>query len=751
MNSRFFMKNIKNIVAVLIMFGAFETTAQSDKQMDTKVSALLGKMTLEEKVGQLNLATYVNENNTTNSLESLIKKGAVGSILKSNGAMTNLRLQKIAVEETRLGIPMMFQEDVIHGYKTIFPSPLGEAASWNLENIEKSASIAAREAAAGGIHMTYAPMVDITFDPRWGRIIEGAGEDPYYGSLVAAARVKGFQGTEMKGGKNVMACVKHFAGYGAALAGRDYNIADFSERTLRELYLPPFKAAIDAGAGSLMTAYSAFDGIPASANKKLLTEMLRKELGFKNLVITDWETINNLVKIGAAQDLKQAALQAIDAGVELDMTSGIYLKYLGELVNEGKVDIKVIDAAVRHVLEAKYKLGLFDNPYAFFDAKREKETLLNKAHLEFARKAARESMVLLKNENKLLPITGQVKKIAVIGPMANAKKDMLSWWGGNYSQGKAEDVVSLVEGLKQSVDPSVVISYAEGVKLDGFESKGLELIPEALALAKESDVVILALGEQYWMSGEGASISNITLPGGQEKLIEAMAAAGKPIISVLFSGRPYDLQLVSKVSSAVLQAWMPGTMAGLAVSDVLLGKYNPSGKLTVTFPINTGQIPINYNYKRTSHDVNESNKNVRWTNKYLDIPITPLYPFGYGLSYTTFEYSNLSLSNNLINSGESITVSIDITNTGKVFGEEVVQLYLADLVSSVTRPGKELKGFSKIGLASGEKKTVKMIIEPKDMSFFNKDMKWSLEPGTFKVMIGASSSDIKMTEDFTVK
>ncbi|BDU25790.1 glycosyl hydrolase [Flavobacterium sp. GSB-24] len=719
--------------------------------MDMKVSALLSKMTLAEKVGQLNLATYVNENNTTNSLETLIKKGAVGSILKSNGAMTNLRLQKIAVEETRLGIPMMFQEDVIHGYKTIFPSPLGEAASWNLENIEKSASIAAREAAAGGIHLTYAPMVDITFDPRWGRIIEGAGEDPYYGSLVAAARVKGFQGTEMKSGKNVMACVKHFAGYGAALAGRDYNIADFSERTLRELYLPPFKAAIEAGAGALMTAYSAFDGIPASANKKLLTDILRKELGFKNLVITDWETINNLVKIGAAQDQKQAALQAIDAGVELDMTSGIYLKYLEELVNEGKVDIKIIDSAVKHVLEAKYKLGLFDNPYAFFDAKREKETLLNKAHLDFARKAARESMVLLKNENKLLPIDGQVKKIAVIGPMANAKKDMLSWWGGNYSQGKPEDVVSLVEGLKQSVDPSVVISYAEGVKLDGFEPKGLELIPEATALAKESDVVILAVGEQYWMSGEGASISNITLPGGQEKLIEAVAAAGKPIITVLFSGRPYDLQLVSKVSLAVLQAWMPGTMAGLAVSDVLLGKYNPSGKLTVTFPINTGQIPINYNYKRTSHDVNESNKNVRWTNKYLDIPITPLYPFGYGLSYTTFEYSNLKLSSNLINSGESIYVSIDITNTGKVFGEEVVQLYLADLLSSVTRPGKELKGFSKIGLAPGENKTVKMVIEPKDMSFYNKDMKWSLEPGTFKVMLGASSSDIKLSEEFTIK
>lgn len=734
-----------------MLFCAFEMKAQSDKQMDTKVAALLSKMTLAEKVGQLNLATYVNENNTTNSLESLIKRGAVGSILKSNGAMTNLKLQKIAVEGTRLGIPLMFQEDVIHGYKTIFPSPLGEAASWNLENIEKSASIAAKEAAAGGIHMTYAPMVDITFDPRWGRIIEGAGEDPYYGSLVAAARVKGFQGTDMKSGKNVMACVKHFAGYGAALAGRDYNIADFSERTLRELYLPPFKAAIDEGAGSLMTAYSAFDGVPASANKKLLTDILRKELGFKNLVITDWETINNLVKIGAAPDQKQAALQAIDAGSELDMTSGIYLKYLEELVNEGKVDSKVIDTAVKHVLEAKYKLGLFDNPYAFFDAKREKETLLNKAHLEFARKAARESMVLLQNNNKVLPLGANVKKIAVIGPLANAKKDMLSWWGGYYSQGKAEDVVSLLEGLKQSVDSSVVISYAEGVKLDGFEPKGLELIPEAVALAKVSDVVILAVGEQYWMSGEGASISNITLPGGQEKLIEAIATTGKPIVTVLFSARPYDLQLVSKVSSAVLEAWMPGTMAGLAVSDVLLGKYNPSGKLTITFPINTGQIPINYNYKRTSHDVNDSNKTVRWTNKYLDIPITPLYPFGYGLSYTSFEYSNLKLSGNLINSGENITISVDITNTGKIFGEEVVQLYLADLVSSVTRPGRELKGFSKIGLAPGEKKTVKIVIEPKDMSFYNKDMKWVLEPGTFKVMIGASSSDIKLSEDFTVK
>lgn len=738
-------------ILLLFVFSIGTMSAQNKSSMESKVNSLIKEMTLEEKIGQLNLATYVNENYTTNSLNDKIKRGEVGSILKSNGVANNLKLQKIAVEETRLHIPLMFQEDVIHGYKTIFPSPLGESASWNLETIEKSASIAAKEASASGIHLTYAPMVDISNDPRWGRIIEGAGEDPFYASFVSAARVRGFQGKNLSNGQSVMACVKHFAGYGAALAGRDYNIADFSERTLRETYLPPFKAAIDAGVGSVMSAYSAYDGIPATSNQKLLKNILRKELGFKDLLITDWETIRNLVKIGAAVNEKEAVLQSIKAGIDLDMTSGLYLNHLKQLVDEGKVSVAEVDEAVKRVLIAKYKLGLFDDPYRFFDLKREKETLLSAEHLEFERKAARECMVLLKNENQVLPLQKSIKKIAVIGPLANRKKDLLSWWGGNYSQGKPEEVVSVLEGIKQSIGTSVEINYAEGVKLEGFESKGLDLIPAAVKLASESDLVIMVVGEEYWMSGEGGSISNINLPGAQEDLINAINKAGKPIVSVIVSGRPFDIQNITSKSSAVLQAWQPGTMGGLAVADVLVGKYNPSGKLTVSFPRNTGQIPIYYNYKRTSHDVNEKNKNVRWTNKYLDIPITPLFPFGYGLSYTEFTYSNLKLSNSTINSNQSITISVEVTNSGPIPGEEVVQLYVGDDVSSISRPAKELKGFKKIALKQGEKKVVNFTLIPTDFSFYNKDMKWVLEPGTFSVMVGASSSDIKFTEKLNIE
>lgn len=735
----------------LFTFSIGAITAQKASTFENKANILISKMTLEEKIGQLNLATYVNENNTTNSLNDQIKRGEVGSILKSNGVKNNLPLQKIAVEQTRLGIPLLFEEDVIHGYKTIFPSPLGESAGWNLPTIEKSASIAAREAAASGIHLTYAPMVDISNDPRWGRIVEGAGEDPYYASLVASARVKGFQGKDLSSGQNVMACVKHFAGYGAALAGRDYNIADFSERTLREIYLPPFKAAINAGVGSVMSAYSAFDGIPATANQKLLKDILRKELGFDGMLVTDWETVRNLVKIGTAANEKEAVLQSINAGVDVDMTSGLFLKHLKELVQEGKISIDVIDQAVKRVLIAKYKLGLFDDPYRFFNLKREKETLMNAEHLEFARKAARECMVLLKNQDQTLPFNKSIKKIAVIGPLANRKKDLLSWWGGNYSQWKSEEVISVLDGLKKSADSSVEIRYAEGVKLDGFEPKGQDLIPEAVKLASESDVVILVVGEEFSMSGEAGSISNINLPGAQEELLNAVAATGKPLVTVLINGRPFDIQNVTAKSNAVLEAWQPGTMGGLAVADILLGKYNPSGKLTVTFPRNTGQIPIYYNYKRTSHDVNETNKTVRWTNKYLDIPITPLFPFGYGLSYTQFTYSNLALSNSAIQSNQSLEVSVEVSNTGKMDGEEVIQLYVGDDVSSLARPAKELKGFAKIFLKQGEKKTVNFTLTPTDFSFYNKDMKWVLEPGTFSIMIGASSEDIKFTKKLSIQ
>ena len=751
------MKKVSSIVVLLIAVASLSAQSKkpvyldSSQPIELRVKSILSLMTLKEKVGQLNLETFVNENDSKNDLSEKIRRGEVGSILKSNGAKKNLGLQKVAVEQTRLGIPIIFQEDVIHGYRTIFPTPLGESASWNLENIEKSASIAAKEASASGIHLTYAPMVDISYDPRWGRILESAGEDPFYASFVAAARVKGFQGTNLASGQNVMACVKHFAGYGSALAGRDYNITDFSERTLREIYLPPFKAAINAGVGSLMTAYSTYDGVPATANKKLLNGILREELGFDKIVITDWQTINNLLKIGIASDEKEAVLMAINAGVDMDMTSGLYLKNLEALLAEGKVNSNSIDKAVERVLIAKFKLGLFDNPYKFFDEKREKETLLKPEHLEFARKSARECMVLLKNENSILPIQKNIKKIAVIGPLATRTRDMFSWWGGKYSQAKDEDVVTLLEAIKKSVDASVTITYAEGIKLDGFEPKGLDLIPAAVKIASEADLVILAVGEEYWMSGEAGSISNIDLPGAQNDLIKAISKTGKPIVSVLFNGRPYDIQNLTKNSNAVLEAWFPGTMGGLAVADILFGKYNPSGKLTVTFPINTGQIPIYYNYKRTSHDATGEALKGRWVNKYLDIPTTPLFPFGYGLSYTTFTYSNLRLSKQIITEKDELVIDVDVTNTGKVFGEEVVQMYIGDDVSSVSRPAKELKGFRKIGLQPNEKKVVSFIVKKEDLSFYNQDMKWVAEPGKFTIMVGASSADIRLNTSVELK
>ncbi|OAQ39790.1 hypothetical protein A5893_09440 [Pedobacter psychrophilus] len=734
-----------------------QKTTQSSVYKNPKVNSelrakdLLSKMTLKEKIGQLNLVTYVNENNTTNKMDDKVKRGEVGSILKSNGAKNNLIIQKIAVEQTRLGIPIIFQEDVIHGYRTIFPVPLGESASWNLDRISETASIAAKEASAGGIRLTYAPMVDISHDPRWGRISEAAGEDPYYGSLVAAARVRGFQGTDLTSNTSLMACVKHYAGYGSALAGRDYNIDGFSERTLRETYLPPFKAAIDAGVGSLMSAYTAYDGIPASANSFLLKDILRNELGFKNMVITDWETTRNLMKIGVAANAEEAVKMSINSGVDVDMTSELFLKNLEKLVAKGEVKVATIDAAVLKVLKAKFDLGLFDNPYQYLDEKREKEVLLSKENLEIARKAARESMVLLKNKSNLLPIKNTVKNIAVIGPLATRQKDLMAWWGGQYSQGKSEEVITLLNGIKQRAGKDVNITYSEGIKLDGFEPKGLELIPEAVAQAQKADLIILAVGEEYWMSGESGSISNITLPGAQLQLLDALAQTGKPIVSVVFNGRPFDLNELSQKSDAVLEAWFPGTMGGLAVADVLFGDYNPSGKLTVTFPHNTGQIPIFYNYKRTSHDLDTVDMKHRFANNYLDITTKPLYEFGFGLSYTTFGYANLKINSSNNQQDGNITVSFDLKNAGNIDGTEVAQLYIRDKVSSVVRNVKDLEGFARVILKAGETKNVSITLTPKSFSFLNKDFKQVVEPGEFNLMIGSSSEDIRLKGNYFIK
>jgi beta-glucosidase len=752
--------NFKKLITLFIYLVPILSFAQTNQQSiykNPKASAeerakdLLSKLTLKEKIGQLNLVTYVNENNTTNKMDDKVKRGEVGSILKSNGAKNNLVIQKIAVEQTRLGIPIIFQEDVIHGYRTIFPVPLGESASWNLDRISETASIAAKEASAGGIRLTYAPMVDISHDPRWGRISEGAGEDPFYGSLVAAARVRGFQGTDLTSTASLMACVKHYAGYGAALAGRDYNIEGFSERTLRETYLPPFKAAIDAGVGSLMSAYTAYDCIPASANSFLLKDILRNELGFKNMVITDWETTKNLMKIGVVANAEEAVKMSINAGVDVDMTSELFVKNLEKLVEKGEVKVASIDEAVTRVLRAKFDLGLFDHPYKYLDEKREKEVLLSKEHIEIARAAARESMVLLKNKNSVLPINKTIKNIAIIGPLATRQKDLMAWWGGQYSQGKPEEVITLLNGIKQRAGKDVNITYAEGIKLDGFEPKGMELIPEAVALAKKADLIIFAVGEEYWMSGESGSISNITLPGAQLQLLNALAETGKPIVSVVFNGRPYDLKELSEKSDAVLEAWFPGTMGGLAVADVLFGDYNPSGKLTVTFPQNTGQIPIYYNYKRTSHDLDTVDRKHRFANNYLDITTKPLYEFGFGLSYTTFSYANLKINSIDNQQDGNITVTFDLKNTGKVEGTEVAQLYIKDKVSSVVRNVKDLKGFARVYLKAGETKSVSITLNPKSFSFLNKDLKEVVEAGEFEIMIGSSSENILLKKEFTMK
>lgn len=717
-----------------------KNNSSKDKNLDIKsrVDDLLSKMTIKEKIAQLNLMTAKVDIHEDVDLEEKVRQGLVGNILKSNGVEANYKLQKIAIEESRLGIPILFQEDVIHGYKTIFPMPMGEASSWNLEGIKATAQIAAKEAAASGIQLTYAPMVDIGRDPRWGRIVEAAGEDPYLGSLIAKARVEGFQGENLADSATIMACAKHFIGYGDALAGRDYNIGDFSERELREIYLPPFKTAIDAGVGSMMVAYSAIDGIPATANKKLLKDILRKELGFEGMLITDWETIKNLVKAGVARDEADAVKQAIEAGVDVDMVSGQYSEYLEKLINDGVVDIKMVDDAVRNVLTAKFKLGLFDDPYVYFDKEREKKVLMHKDHLALARQAARESMVLLKNDKNILPLKKDINKIAVIGPLAKRQKDLMSWWGGEFSQGKAEDVISLYDGISNAVSENTKILYAEGVTLEGFEKKGLELIPEAVKTANQADVVILAIGEEYWMSGEGASVSNLDLPGAQNELIEAIQKTGKPVVVVLLNGRPYDIRKPVEYFDAILEAWFPGTMGGAAIADILFGDFNPCGKLPLTYPLCVGQTPIFYNYKKTSHDFEGENMKDRFKNNYLDISTKPLFPFGYGLSYTNYTYSNFTIEKQ----NEVYIAQIDITNTGSLAGYEVVQLYIQDEVSSVITPHKKLSDFERIHLTPLETKKVKFKINKDKLLILNKDLKEVFEPGTFKIMVGSNSSDL---------
>lgn len=668
-----------------------------------------------------------------------IRAGRVGAIFNAYTAKYTRELQALAVEGTRLKIPLLFGYDVIHGHRTIFPISLGEAASWDLQAIEKAARISAIEASAEGIHWTFSPMVDIARDPRWGRISEGAGEDVYLGSLIAKARVRGYQGGDLSRPDTILATAKHFAAYGAAQAGRDYHTVDISERTMRDVYLPPFKAAADAGAATFMTAFNEYDGVPASGSHYLLTDVLRKKWGFKGFVVTDYTSINEMVPHGYAKDLKQAGEQAMRAGVDMDMQGAVFMENLAKSVAEGKVDTARIDAAVKAILEMKYRLGLFDDPYRYADAAREKATIYKPAFLEAARDVARKSIVLLKNKDNVLPLAASAKSIAVIGPLGNSKEDMIGSWSA--AGDRRTRPVTLLEGLQAGAPKGTTIAYAKGASYHFDDVGKTDGFAEALALAEKSDVIIAAMGEHWNMTGEAASRTSLDLPGNQQALLEALEKTGKPVILVLMSGRPNSIEWADANVDAILEAWYPGTMGGHAIADILYGRYNPSGKLPVTFPRTVGQVPIHYDMKNTGRPIELGAPGAKYVSRYLNTPNTPLYPFGYGLSYTSFTYSPVTLDRSKIRPGEPLTASVTVTNSGPRDGEEVVQLYVRDLVGSVTRPVKELKGFQKIGLKKGETRTVRFTLTDADLAFTRQDMSWGSEPGAFKLWIGPSSAE----------
>lgn len=728
-------KNILLIILVLSITLFSKVSAQKisddNAAIESKIDALLQQMTLEEKIGQMTLYTSdwdVTGPTIRSGYRKDIEAGKVGAIFNAYSVDYVRDLQSIAVEKTRMKIPLMFGYDVIHGHRTIFPMPLAQAATWNMEAIEHSERIAAIEATAEGLNWTFTPMVDIARDPRWGRIMEGSGEDTYLTSRIAVARVKGFQGDNLAADNTMVACAKHYAAYGAAIAGRDYNTVDMSDRVLRETYLPPFKACVEAGVGTFMTSFNEVDGIPATGNEYLLREILKKEWDFDGFVVTDYTSIAEMVPHGIVANNKEAGELAVNAGVDMDMQSGIFNDYLAQSVEEGKVKVSDIDDAVRRILRIKMLLGLFDDPYKYCDKQRQDTLIYHREHLAFAREFTAESMVLLKNQNQLLPLSKQTGTIAVIGPLADSKKDMIGAWS---AAGDFNKSVTVLEGIEEKL-PTQRVVFARGCEVEDDDRSGFN---EAVTLASRSDAVVLVIGETKEMSGEAASRSEITLPGVQQELAEALIATGKPVVVVLMNGRPLDLSWLDTHAPAILEAWFPGTQAGHAVADVLFGDYNPSGKLTVTFPRNLGQVPIFYNNKNTGRPMSSD----KYTSKYLDVANTPLYPFGYGLSYTTFQYDNLKISSPVLKANQKIEVSVQVTNTGKMAGQEVVQLYLRDLVGSVTRPVKELKDFRKIYLEPGAQSVVTFEITPATLEFLTRDMQWAAEPGEFDVFVGTDS------------
>ena len=740
---KFEMKKIGTTILLLVCFIGFS----QQKTIDQKVNALLKQMTLEEKIGQLN--QYTGDNQATGPItinpnkEIEIKKGLIGSMLNILGTKYTRQYQELAMQ-SRLKIPLLFGQDVVHGYKTTFPLPLAEAASWDLDAMELSARIAAVEASASGIHWTFAPMVDISRDPRWGRVMEGAGEDTYLGSRIAYARVKGFQGN-LGDVNSVMACVKHFAAYGAAVGGRDYNSVDMSERMLWETYLPPFKAALDAGAATFMNSFNDINGIPATGNKYLQRDILKGKWNFQGFVVSDWGSIGEMVNHGFSKDNKEAALQAITAGSDMDMESNAYRYHLAELVKENKVPIALIDDAVKRILRKKFELGLFDDPYKYSNPEREQAALNNPEHRKAARDIAAKSIVLLKNDRNILPLSKDTKTIAFIGPLVKEHKQNMGFWavelpGLDYDK----QVVSQWEGVQNKVGNKTKLLYAKGCEIEGDNKDGFA---EAIAIANQADVVILSIGERWDMSGEAKSKSNIHLPGVQEELVKAIQATGKPVVVLINAGRPLVFNWTADNVPAIAYTWWLGSEAGNAIADVLFGDYNPSGKLPMSFPREEGQIPIYYNHFNTGRPApNETAFN--YVSAYTDLKNSPRFPFGYGLSYTTFEYSDLKLSKNKIKNTEKITVSLNVKNSGKVAGEEVVQMYLRDKVGSVVRPIIELKDFQKIKLNAGETKVVKFIIDKEKVSFYNAALQWIAEPGDFDLMIGSSSADIRLKTTF---
>ena len=739
-------------------------TPQADKgKMDQFIDNLMGKMTLQEKIGQLNLPVsgeIVTGQAKSSDVAGKIRKGQVGGLFNVKGVENIREVQKIAVEQSRLKIPLLFGMDVIHGYETVFPIPLALSCSWDMEAIKESACIAAKESSADGICWTFSPMVDICRDPRWGRMAEGGGEDPYLGSEISAAMVKGYQGDDLTDKNTIMACVKHFALYGAPEAGRDYNTVDMSHLSMFNNYFPPYKAAIDAGVGSVMTSFNVVDGIPATGNKWLMTDVLRDRWGFDGFVVTDYTAISEMIAHGMG-DLQQVSAMSLSAGTDMDMVADGFLTTLEKSLKEGKVTMAEIDKACRRILEAKYKLGLFDDPYKYCDASRVKKDIFTAENRTVARKIATETFVLLKNENNLLPLQRK-GKIALVGPLANTKANMPGTWSVAAASDKYN---SLYESMKQSLAGKAEVLYAKGSNLMydaqreaeatmfGREMRdprsAQELLDEALNVASQADVIVAAVGESSEMSGESSSRTNLEMPDAQRDLLTALKKTGKPVVLVYFAGRSTVMTWEQENFPAILNVWFGGSEAADAICDVVFGDVSPSGKLTTTFPKNVGQIPLYYNHLNTGRPLEAGKWFSKFRSNYLDIDNDPLYPFGYGLSYTTFRYGDLQLSNNSMNEKGKITASVTVTNTGNYDADEIVQMYIRDMVGSVARPVKELKGFERIHLKKGESRTVSFDITAEQLKFYNSALNWVCEPGEFEVMVGGNSRDVQ-TKKFSL-